>query len=377
MNESIRTFLIRIACVLSLFPAVPGQALAGSPPAMATARTQGLIQVSKDKTGFVSADSGKQFSPWGFNYDHDRNGRLLETYWINEWPTVVADFKEMKAMGANTVRVHPQVSRFMYSGSELNPQSMRQLTRLLELSQQLELYLDITGLGCYDKKDVPPWYNALDEDARWAVQARFWQGIAAIGKTNSAIFCYDLMNEPILSEDKTGRDWTPGAFGNRYYVQRLTLDFKGRSGQQVAKQWVSKMVAAVRKEDARHLVTIGAIPWALTFPGARPDFYSPEVGKDLDFVSVHFYPTAGRVKEAIQALKVYQVGKPLVVEEIFPLSCSVKELSEFIRQSRPITAGWISFYWGKTIEEYRNEKRGVSEDVTLQWLEYWSRSRVN
>jgi hypothetical protein len=376
MNVRIRAFLFRIAWVVLLFSAALGHALAGSPRATADAGTQGFIQVSKDKAGFVFTDS-KKFSPWGFNYDRDRNGRLLETYWINEWPTVVADFKEMKAMGANTVRVHLQVSRFMYSVSELNPQSMRQLARLLDLSKQLGLYLDITGLGCYDKKDVPPWYNALDEDARWAVQARFWQGIAAIGKTNSAVFCYDLMNEPILSEDKTGRDWTPGAFGNRYYVQRLTLDFKGRSGQQVAKQWVSKIVAAIRREDARHLVTIGAIPWALTFPGAKPDFYSPEVGKDLDFVSVHFYPTAGHIKEAVQALKVYQIGKPLVVEEIYPLGCSVKELTEFIRQSRPITAGWISFYWGQTIEEYRNEKRGLAEDVTLQWLEYWSQSRVN
>ena len=331
-----------------------------------------FIRVSKDRKGFVFSLTGKPFSPWGFNYDHDRNGRLLETYWIDEWQSVVGDFQEMKNLGANTVRVHLQVGRFMLSPSDMNPESMQQLARLLDVAQELGLYLDITGLGCYDKKEVPPWYNRLDEEARWAAQAFFWQEIAKLSKNSPAVFCYDLMNEPILSEDKSGaRDWTPGAFGNRYYVQRLALNFYGRTGPEIAKEWVNRMVSAIRKEGSSHLITIGTIPWALTFPGAKPDFYAPEVGKNLDFVSVHFYPSAGHVKEAVKALKVYQVGKPLVVEEIYPLNCPISELAEFIKEARPITGGWISFYWGKTIEEYKNEKRGLAENTTLQWLEYW------
>src|ERR1051326_1839701 len=59
----------------------------------------GFIQISKDRRGFVFSDSSKRFTPWGFNYDHDRNNRLLESYWREEWETVVSDFKEMKAMG--------------------------------------------------------------------------------------------------------------------------------------------------------------------------------------------------------------------------------------------------------------------------------------
>lgn len=27
------------------------------------------------------------------NYDHDDDGRLLEDYWQDEWPTVVEDFQ--------------------------------------------------------------------------------------------------------------------------------------------------------------------------------------------------------------------------------------------------------------------------------------------
>ena len=42
------------------------------------------VRVSDDGKGFVT-ESGQPFTPWGFNYDHDRNGRLIEDYWDAEW----------------------------------------------------------------------------------------------------------------------------------------------------------------------------------------------------------------------------------------------------------------------------------------------------
>ena len=65
-----------------------------------------------------------------------------------------------------------------------------------------------------------------------------------------------------------------------------------------------KLVAAIRKRDKRHMVTVGVIPWALTFPKAKPLFYSREVGENLDFVSVHFYPRKDKVDEAEKTDKV-------------------------------------------------------------------------
>ena len=65
------------------------------------------IRVSDDKSGFVCASTGEKFIPWGFNYDRDDAGRLLEDYWADEWQTVAEDFAEMKALNANVVRVHP------------------------------------------------------------------------------------------------------------------------------------------------------------------------------------------------------------------------------------------------------------------------------
>jgi hypothetical protein len=240
------------------------------------------------------------------------------------------------------------------------------------LAEHTGLYLDLTGLGCYKKEAVPAWYNQLGEAARWDVQARFWAAVAETCKGSPAVFCYDLMNEPVVTEDTTGRDWTPGAFGDRYFVQRLTLDFAGRTEQQIAKAWVDKMVAAVRRHDRRHLITIGVIPWVLTWPNAKPLFYSREVGRNLDFVSVHFYPKHGEVDKALKALSVYSVGKPVVIEEIFPLSCTVAELDRFIDGSRRITSGWFGFYWGKTIHAYEQEKGSIADAITLDWLRYFA-----
>ena len=248
-----------------------------------------FIQTSKDGRRFTFSRSGAEFRPWGFNYDHDEANRLLETYWKKEWHCVEGDFEEMKQLGANTVRIHLQVSRFMKSAGETNRESLEQLSRLLRLAEKTGLYLDVTGLGCYDKQDVPRWYNKLNEQQRWEVQARFWEGVAATCGSSPAVFCYDLMNEPIVTEDRKKPDWTPAAFGDRYFVQRLTLDFAGRTEKQIAEAWVNKLVAAVRKHDRQYLVTVGAIFWVMIWTNAKPLIYSSEVSKNLDFVSLHFY----------------------------------------------------------------------------------------
>jgi hypothetical protein len=366
---------VDIKTLLSLVAAIQACAvLAAQPSGVPEGKglvEAGFIRISKDQRGFVFSESSRRFTPWGFNYDHDRNNRLLETYWREEWDAVAGDFREMKTMGANTVRIHLQVSRFMKSATEPDKESLGMLGALLRLAERTGLYLDITGLGCYDKRDVPAWYNRMLEGPRWEVQARFWEAVAGVCKDSPAVFCYDLMNEPILSEDTMTGDWTPGAFGDRHYVQRISLDFAGRSGQEVARAWVEKMVAAIRREDRRHLLTIGAIPWALHFPNAKPDFYSKEVSQNLDFVSVHFYPKSLEVKKALKALKAYEIGKPIVIEEMYPLSCSIDEMNQFIDGSKPVATGWISFYWGKTVAEYKAEKRGIAEDGVMKWLQYW------
>jgi hypothetical protein len=79
----------------------------------ATARAMEALAISKDGAQFVLAESGKPFIAWGFNYDRDYRLRLIEEYWDKEWDTVARDFRVMKGLGANVVRVHIQFCKFM------------------------------------------------------------------------------------------------------------------------------------------------------------------------------------------------------------------------------------------------------------------------
>ena len=181
------------------------------------------IAVSKDGSGFVGVTSGRKFTPWGFNYDHDRKMRLLEEYWDAEWHTVVEDFQEMRQLGANVVRIHLQFTKFMDAPDKPNPHSLAQLGRLLKLAEETGLHLDLTGLACYRKPDVPRWYDEMGEADRWRAQARFWEAIAAACKDSPAVFCYDLMNEPFVpAKPREPGNWLAGKLSEFYFVQALT-----------------------------------------------------------------------------------------------------------------------------------------------------------
>jgi hypothetical protein len=331
------------------------------------------VQVGRDKKGFVLEPSGRPFVPWGFNYDRDSSGRLLEDYWETEWPTVEAHFRQMKRLGANVVRVHLQLGKFLDGPAKPNRRALDRLGRLLRLAERLGLYLDVTGLGCYHKKDVPAWYDRLSEKHRWAAQARFWTAVADCCAASASVFCYDLMNEPVVPGGRVQNgDWLGPAFAGNHFVQFITLDQKDRPRPAIAREWIRQLTAAMRKKDRRHLITVGLVPWSLDRPGLTSGFVPDKVAADLDFVSVHIYPDKGKVKQALRTLPGFAVGKPVLVEEMFPLKCSARELEDFIDGSKKTAAGWIGFYWGTPPEELRKSKT-ISDALTLGWLELFQR----
>jgi glycerophosphoryl diester phosphodiesterase len=332
------------------------------------------VKVSNDGKGFVLAESGKQFVPWGFNYDHEGDGQLIEDYWDDKWPTVESAFQEMKELGANVVRIHLQFGTFMESPTKPRQHSLDQLARLVKLAERTGLYLDLTGLGCYHKQDVPEWYDKLSEQDRWTAQAVFWEAVAAKCSESPAIFCYDLMNEPVVpGGDKKRDDWLGPGFGGKHFVQFIALDRRNRNRPDVARQWIRTLVSAIRKHDKRHLITVGLVPWSLDQPGLTSGFVPEQIADDLDFIAMHMYPETGKVAEAIETVKAFAaVGKPVVIEETFTLKCGADELEQFIDQSRQYATGWIGFYWGRTPDEYRPPKT-IPEAFTLSWLELFKK----
>jgi Cellulase (glycosyl hydrolase family 5) len=348
----VRILAILLALGLS---ACRGQVLTRKP-------TMEWIAIGTNQHGFDCVPSGRQFHPWGNNYGN--KGRLIEDFWASEPQTIERDFQEMKRMGANVIRVHLQLGKFMLSTNKLNPDSLVSLGRLLQLAEQTGLYLDLTGLACYRRADVPAWYDQLSESERWQIQARFWEGIAARCANSPAVFCYDLINEPAVAiEKRQAGDWYSGGFGEYNFVQFINLDPAGRTLEQIALPWIADMTGAIRKHDKKHLITVGLLPFN---PG-------PRILGQLDFVSVHIYPESGKIDHALETLREFVMDKPVVIEETFPLSCSAADLKKFLLDSRRDATGWIGHYNGEPIGQLealqQSGKITLQQTIWLAWLQ--------
>lgn len=317
------------------------------------------IGLSRDGQKLAQQPGGRIFTPWGFNYDRDYRMRLIEDYWVDEWDTVASDFREMKALGANIVRIHLSVSQFLESPDRPNARNVAQLRKLVHYCEEIGIYLDVTGLGMYRKEDVPAWFDQAQEPDRWKMQAKFWEVIAQACDRSPAVAWFDLANEPAVpGEKRPDREWVTGHLAKFWYCQFIVLDPAGRDRGDVARAWVRQMSAAIKTHDREALITVGMLPF-----GAEEG--KPSIGFDgngmkdvLDLMCVHVYPDkAPDFKRAMLVLDRFDRGKPVVIEEYFPMECKPDDLDAFIEKTRPIAEGWISFYWGQPIDELKKSNQ--------------------
>ena len=80
---------------------------------------QAWIRVSDDKRSFVKADTGQAFVPWGFNYDHDVAGRLIEDYWDGRMGVGRRRFPGDEGPGCDR-RAHPHSVRQVHDRAAAN-----------------------------------------------------------------------------------------------------------------------------------------------------------------------------------------------------------------------------------------------------------------
>ena len=242
--------------------------------------------------------------------------------------------------------------------------------------RRLGLYLDITGLACYRKKDVPEWYDDLSENRPLGCPGPVLGGGGrAMRQEPGHLLLRPDERAGRARRHEEARRLAGAAFlgsDSGYFVQFITLDQKDRPRPEIARQWCHKLVAAIRKHDQRHLVTVGLVPWSLDRPGLTSGFVPEKIAAELDFIAVHLYPEKGKVKEAMETLSGFAVGKPVVIEETFPMNCSFPEFERFLDESRKTASGWIGFYWGKTPEEYRKSNT-IQDALMLGWLEIFQK----
>lgn len=359
-----------LACAAILYPIMPNLAPANVPHSQSPLQR---IAVAPNSRGFLRLPSRRAFYPWGFNYGN--HGRLIEDFWVKHWSTVVQDFHNMRSLGANVVRVHLQYGKFMLAPDKPNPVSLKLLSRLLHLANKNRLYLDLTGLACYRVSDTPKWYNALHDQQRWKAQENFWRSIAATCANSHAVFCYDLINEPIVpgSRQKAGK-WQPkSSFGGYDFLQFITLNPGHADRPEIAVQWIDAMTLAIRSRDKHTLITVGLLPsipkWGW-FSGFVPRVIAPH----LNFISIHDYPQSKDLNQAMQVLRQCAFGKPVVIEETFPLSCTAAQERTFLLASRTIACGWLGHYDGLTLKDYR--KLASEHHLTIGQAIYRSFERM-
>lgn len=86
---------------------------------------------------------------------------------------------------------------------------------------------------------------------------------------------------------------------------------------------------------------------------------------------MHLYPRDGKLDEDLVTLAAFaKVGKPVVIEETFPLNASMETFGKFIEASRKDAAGWMGFYWGKPPAEL-DAKTSIQDALMKTWLEYF------
>ncbi len=308
-----------------------------------------------DGTALAGATTGRTFTPWGMNYD-----QRPEDWWDADWPRLVSDFREMRRMGVNTVRILLEFVKFVdppsqgYPDGTPNAAALAQLARLVRLAEQTGLYLDITGLGIENPAQQQAWYDDRDENGRWAAQEVFWSAVASAVGTSPAVAWFDLMNEPAVA-GTPGGSWCAGLFGGYCYVQYLTLDAAGRTGVQIARAWMTRMRHAIRTTagDTTHLISVGLLPYG--YSGFRPT----DVSDLEDFGTVHMYPRAdnpntpaSELQADIDSVKSFKpAGQPLIVEETLNMNTSEVDLETFILGTRPEASGWLGHYMTRTPSE--------------------------
>jgi hypothetical protein len=157
------------------------------------------------------------------------------------------------------------------------------------------------------------------------------------------VLVYELTSEPVIEPSDR---WYGGEFGGYTFVQRIVRDTAGRDASQLARRWIRRLGASIRKHDQRHLIGLGLLPQS-----AGP-FGPANVADMLDVLLVHEYPEEGRANEAISVVRQFAAQhKPVILGETAPLLATPSTWSSFLCASRRYLDGYLSFYDGRTPAE--------------------------
>lgn len=369
----------------------------------------------------------RPFAPWGFNYDRtviDGRDVLLEDVLHDRPEQVGRDLAAMRAMGGNVARVFVATADILDGPEQANPEGLRRLDLLLDAARSSEMRLILVGLSNLQPAAAPAWIQKADDATMQRAQVTFWRTVARRCREESAIFAYDLQNEPAVPWNDV-EPWVIGCFdmsgGQKFcYVHYLCRQMGVQWTQYIHKRfsdeaalrkhwsdyprpgeswtaiaipkqdakdprfgeyfglhaelmatWADRLASVIRAEDSGHLITVGAL---------NP----PAFARAVDFHCLHLYPEGVPAGQDCMAVnrerwrkRMAEVpdGKPVVIEEFFPMLLPQgvtfqQALDAMLEATRPRASGWVSFYWGPAAE--LNWPTPIARAIYEDWLKLWS-----
>jgi len=272
------------------------------------------------------------------------------------------------AWGNNVIRLRLQLWTMLDVNSpnentlSINTTAMSNLVFFLDLARKNNMYVLLCG--CENRRIstgyIPAWYLAdsfgnADPKDRWDVQAFFFTEVAktvVASNNSSTIIGYDLINEPIISASATagwfGNNWLGGI---DYLTTVIARGQTGATAQATAVTWMTQLRDAIKTQDPKALVTVGALPYG----GAAQPFGVPNSELVLDFLSPHLYPfgpgfsdPSSSEQQALDRLNEWgtPATTPVLIGEVIPWSSETINDTFFARINQIITGGVISFSMG-------------------------------
>jgi endo-1,4-beta-mannosidase len=387
-----------------------------------------FIAVAPDGQGFIEADSGRPYIPFGTNYYDPHTGWAPKLWRRFDAERIRQHFRVMSGLGVNCARVFLTAGSFQQTAEKIEEQALVKLDKLVEIARENGIRLILTGPDQWE--GVPDYWKPDRFAGQTALKAleNFWTVVAHRYRNKPAIFAWDLLNEPHmpwfveqwrpkwnvwLQNTYRGQEALKTAWSNELteadeWENVAVPENRPDSGNPrlrdwqhfrgyLADEWVRRQVVAIRRVDPTHLITVGYIQWSypLVRPG-NPDRYaafSPhKQARWLDFVTIHFYPTLGSPFQSeenwqnniayLQGVLAYcHTGKPVVLGEFgwygggapqhHPYLSEQQQahwISEEIEASRPLAGGWLSWPFADTPESRDISLFAglVKDDLTLK-----------
>jgi hypothetical protein len=324
------------------------------------------IRVAGDQRGFVT-ESGTPFIPVGVNYFRPHTGWAPQVWKKFDVEATAGDFKKLKELGFNCVRVFLSYGSFCTEPGIVKPEGFEKFDRFLELAENAGIYVHPAGLDHWE--GPPTWPTGIEEEKNVAALEQFWKTFVARYRGRSVVFAYDLKNEPEVGWDNATlrtawniwlqkQELEPEALARKWgYTNQLKQgeiptpaqdpllgnialkayqDFR----EYLADEWTRRQSAAIRAADPKALVTVGLIQWsvpALIPAGSRhyAAFRPQRQAAWLDFLEIHFYPLERGV-----------FGYRNEEEELANLAYLEAILREVAKPGKPVVLAEFGWYGG-------------------------------